>query len=142
MSISDSIWNDVRFDHIAADQAVDSLLGLARRLDEHRLLRSEALSMATAQWMGPYRDLWVDDYQRLQRLDIELSEAARADARVISAASRNAIHEQHRREALRAVWGPRPEFEAAPGEPFGAPVPTGGLEPVFRRDLWGQAPMA
>lgn len=100
----DANWVDVRFDHLAAVSAVDTLWRASRLLDDQAIHRDEAARHVIEEWRGPRHDQWLEDYWRLRRDSQLLSSRLRGDAIAIESAAQEARREQQLREDARMVW--------------------------------------
>ena len=97
-------WNDVRFDHGAADAAVVELEASADLLVETGASLHRSASVAQEEWRGRYRERFDDELIDLDHRREGLLWNLRADAARIRDAAERARLEQRRREAERSRW--------------------------------------
>jgi uncharacterized protein YukE len=97
-------WTDVRFDHAAAQAAIDACRSVASTIDTQSEQRARLAATAVAEWQGAYRIAFDNELARMLRQGADLAAALRAYATMFETASDEAIVEQRRREADRDVW--------------------------------------
>ncbi len=103
-------WQDVRWDHGAAEEAMAALRRTADLLDQMAQERARVAREATAEWRGRYREEFDAHFEQMQRRARELAEECRHAASRIAWADHQAYVEQKRREWDRERW--RRETEA------------------------------
>ncbi len=97
-------WQDVRWDHGAATEAVAALRRAAAELDHAATERFRAALQATAEWRGVHRCTFDAGLQRSLAVARDLVRSYHAAAERIVQASQWARDEQHRRERERERW--------------------------------------
>jgi len=105
-------WDDVRFDHGGAVEAIEALTAAYRRLEDQRETRAALAVMATRQWRGPAREIWVEIVAQLVVEQTLLALELRDDARRIETAAIWARREQANREVEREIWFRESALEA------------------------------
>ena len=101
-SPSTNIWADVRFDHAAAQAAIDAMRRAAQVLDDATSARIRFASDAKQEWRGHYRSVFDDELHKARSEAARLSADLRRAARDLEAAADAARLEQRRREEARA----------------------------------------
>lgn len=102
-------WDDVVFDHAAADEAAAACRAAARQIDEVRGEMPGHRTTALEEWRGRYADDFdVEEVAVGRELDAVAADL-RALARSIDAAAEAATTEQSNRAADRVRW--REELE-------------------------------
>jgi uncharacterized protein YukE len=96
------IWADVRFDHAAAQAAIDAMRRAGQVLDDATSARIRFASDAKQEWRGHYRNVFDDELHRARSEATRLSADLRRAARDLEAAADSARLEQRRREEARA----------------------------------------
>jgi uncharacterized protein YukE len=96
-----SIWNDVRWNHAAADAASAALRRAAGELRRTAAERSRAAQQATAEWRGPYRATFDHHLRTALSGAEDLARRYEEAAARIDRASEDARKEQQRRERAR-----------------------------------------
>ena len=104
-------WQDVRWNHGAADEAIAALRHAADLLDQTADERSRVAGEATAEWRGRYRDEFDDHLEQMLRRARELTGEYRHAAGNIAKASQQVYEEQKRRERERERWRLEKEAE-------------------------------
>lgn len=104
-------WENVRWDHGAAQDAIRALNNAANRLEQTASERERLARDATAQWRGRYRQEFDVHLQNMLRRARTLAEEYRHAARQIARASAAALEEQRRRERERERWRQEKEAE-------------------------------
>ena len=97
-------WADVRFDHAAAQAAVDELERAAAVLADQRTRRRHLADAARAEWRGRHRQTFDAEHRHLLIVSRRLEDDLRAAARAVAAAAEQARAEQRRREEARETW--------------------------------------
>lgn len=108
-------WDDVVFDHVAADRVIAVARSLARSLDLDAQVRSQRNRGVLDAWEGQMRDRAAP---RLRAVPTELRELADRLVRLaadVEAAAADAHADQRHREAERVRW--RRERDAEDGTP-------------------------
>ncbi|RRR69729.1 MAG: hypothetical protein EI684_14800 [Candidatus Viridilinea halotolerans] len=97
-------YEDVRWDHGAADAAMGACERCAAELDRTLGDTGHAAAQARAQWQGNHQDRFAQERQALNGHGRALVIACRAAARAIATASQQAYEEQARRLRERAAY--------------------------------------
>lgn len=97
-------WQDVRWDHAAANAAIQALQRVANTLDSTRRSRIDVAQHAVAQWLGMHRTTFDGFLNQTISESQALAEECRAAAARIARASEQAQIEQRHRERERARW--------------------------------------
>lgn len=100
--MSDSIWDNVTFDHAAAREAAGALESAATRLDQVSRDRAGQARHARQDWSGATRATFDQTLDPALRQAGDLAAALRRAAGTIRQASTNATTEQQRRLKVRA----------------------------------------
>jgi len=100
--VSDSIWDDVAFDHAAATEAIGALQGAAARLDQASRDRAGQARHARQDWSGATRTEFDQTLNPALDQAGDLAAALRRAAGTIRQASTDATAEQQRRHKVRA----------------------------------------
>ncbi len=110
--MSDSIWDNVTFDHAAAREAAGALEGAASRLDQMSRDRAGQARHARQDWSGATRVRFDQTLDPALGQAADLAAALRRAAATIRQAGTNATAEQQRRlkvrDEHRARGGMRP----------------------------------
>lgn len=104
-------WQDVRWDHGAAQEAVSVLQRTADLLDQTAHKRARVARDATEQWRGRYREEFDGHLAQMLRRAHDLARQYRDAANRIARASQQAYEEQRRRERERERWRREKEAE-------------------------------
>lgn len=97
-------WNDVRWDHYAAEQAIAALQEAAKLVDDSLLDRLRVADEAIANWQGNHRQTF-DSYRReIELRSRSLAAELREKANEIRRKDVAAYEEQRRRERERRQW--------------------------------------
>jgi len=104
-------WNDVRWDHGAADDAALALRRAAELLEETATRREQLAREAIAEWRGRYREEFDDRLRHTLRRARQLAQEYRQKASEILRKSQLAYEEQKRRERERERWRREKEAE-------------------------------
>lgn len=110
-----NIWEDVRWNHQAADEAINALLRAAEELERTIAERSAAVRRVRAEFRGPHRDRFDVTFEQMQRRAAELARAYRDAAHRIRQASEWARAEQRRREREREMERERERMQSGQG---------------------------
>lgn len=97
-------WNNVRWNHVTADQAVSALRRVAQILRQTQIDREIAAQRAADEWRGPHRETFDNYCGDARGRSLELADAYDAAARQIAESSARATSEQRHREAERERW--------------------------------------
>lgn len=97
-------WNNVHWDHGAANEAASALRRAAERLDVTSEQRAQVAKDAVVEWRGRNREIFDGQLSQIQGRSRDLATELRGYASRINAASDRAREEQARREAERARW--------------------------------------
>jgi hypothetical protein len=97
-------WNDVRWDHAAANAAIAALNQAATALETGNIDRVKNANTAVKEWAGPHRKTFDEYIQRVLKEGGDLATAYRRAATDIANASRLATEEQNRRIRERQRW--------------------------------------
>ena len=100
--VSDSIWDNVAFDHAAATAAIGALEGAAARLDQASTERAGQARHARQDWSGATRTGFDQTLDPALGQAGDLAAALRRAAGTIRQASSDATTEQQRRLKVRA----------------------------------------
>jgi len=104
-------WQDVRWDHGAAQDAASALRHAADLLDQTANQRGGVAREATEQWRGRYREEFDDHLEQMLRRARDLAREYRDAANRIARADQAAYEEQKRRERERERWRLEKEAE-------------------------------
>lgn len=104
-------WDDVKWDHGAADDAALTLRRAADLLEETAARREQQAREATAEWRGRYREEFDERLAQLLRRARQLAQEYRDKAGEILRKSQMAYEEQKRRERERERWQQEKEAE-------------------------------
>lgn len=104
-------WNDVKWDHNAADEAALALRQAAELLEETAAQREQLAWGATAEWRGRYREQFDERLVQVLRRARQLAQEYREKAGEIARMSQLAYEEQKRRERERERWRREKEEE-------------------------------
>ena len=104
-------WQDVRWDHDAAHDAMTALRNAADLLDRTADDRTRVASEATQEWQGRYRVEFDGLLTQMLRRARELAGQYRDAANRIGHASQRANEEQRRRDRERHRWRLEKEAE-------------------------------
>jgi len=104
-------WQDVRWDHGAAQDAISALRRVADLLDQTAAERARVAQDATAQWRGRYREEFDEHLERMLRRAHDLARECREASNRIAQADQGAYEEQKRRERERERWRAEKEAE-------------------------------
>jgi uncharacterized protein YukE len=104
-------WQDVRWNHGAAESAIASLRRAADMLDQTAADRVRVADEARAEWRGRYREQFDDQLGQTVRRAHELAGEYRDAANRIARADQCAYEEQRRRERDRERWRMEKEAE-------------------------------
>lgn len=97
-------WNDVRWNHGAANDAVAALRRAADEVEHSAAERMQVGRYATAEWRGIHRTTFDGALAQIISSARALADKYRAAAERIVEASRWAREEQARRERERERW--------------------------------------
>jgi hypothetical protein len=97
-------YQDVRWDHGAAEAAVAACVRAAEELEQALLSCAHAALRAQEVWRGARMESFADARQSLELRGRVLAADCRAAAHAITAASQQAREEQARRVYERAEW--------------------------------------
>lgn len=97
-------YQDVRWDHGAAESAVAACTRAAEELEQALLSCAQAAQIAQAGWRGTRMESFADARQSLEGRGRVLVADCRAAAHAITTASQQAREEQARRVYERAEW--------------------------------------
>jgi hypothetical protein len=97
-------WNDVDWDHAAAQEAARELDRTANLLEESKHRRRQLANEARVEWRGRCRDEFDGRLTKTLHRAAELAAQLRAKASEIRDADRRAHAEQRRREQERERW--------------------------------------
>jgi len=100
--MSDSIWDNVTFDHASANEAASALESTAARLDQASTDRAGQARHARQDWSGVTRTQFDQTLNPALGQAGNLATALRRAAGTIRQASTNATTEQQRRLRIRA----------------------------------------
>ena len=103
-------WENVRWNHGAAEAAIAALRRAADMLDHTATDRARVADEAKVEWRGRYREEFDGQLAQMLRRAHELANEYRTAAGQIAGASQRAQEEQNRRERERERW--RMEREA------------------------------
>lgn len=115
-------WTNVRFDHAAAQQAVDELGRCATMLDDQTTERVRLARTAQQEWRGAARHRFDDELATLTSRAAWLVSNLRSLAADIERSSEAARTEQRRRELDRARWHDERRREEAARAAAGQPA--------------------
>jgi len=104
-------WQDVRWDHGAAGDAMSALRHAADLLDQTAAERARAAQDATEQWRGRYREEFDEHLERMLRRAQDLARECRDASNNIARSDQRACEEQRRREGERERWRAEKEAE-------------------------------
>jgi uncharacterized protein YukE len=104
-------WQDVRWNHGAAEAAIAALRRAADRLDQTAADRVRVADEARAEWRGRYREQFDEQLGQTVRRAHELAGEYRDAANRIARADQSAYEEQRRRERDRERWRMEKEAE-------------------------------
>jgi len=104
-------WQDVRWDHGAAGDAISALRRAADLLDQSAAERARVAQDATEQWRGRHREEFDEHLERMLRQAQDLARECRDASKQIAHASQRASEEQRRRERERERWRREKEAE-------------------------------
>lgn len=111
-AMSDSIWDNVAFDHTAADEAIGALERAAKQLDQASNNRGGRVKHAREDWSGATRAEFDQAVDPALRQAGDLADALRRAVGTIRQAATDATTEQRRRlkerDEHRARGGMRP----------------------------------
>ena len=110
-------WADVRFDHAAAQAAVDELERAAAVLADQRARRRQLADAVRTEWRGRHRRTFDAEHRHLLIASRRLEDDLRSAARAVAAAAEQARAEQRRREAARETWRREKAAEEAAAAP-------------------------
>jgi len=105
------IWEDVRWNHGAAEAAIAALRRAADVLDQTADERARVTDEARAEWRGRYRDEFDDKFAQMLRRAHEMAGEYRDAANRIARADQRAYEEQRQRERDRERWRMEKEAE-------------------------------
>jgi uncharacterized protein YukE len=97
-------WNNVVWNHPAANEAASALRRVADMLEGTASERERSASEAKVEWRGVYRNEFDQELDRILRRARDLAHEYRNAAGNIMQASQRAHDEQARREHDRARW--------------------------------------
>jgi uncharacterized protein YukE len=97
-------WEDVRWDHGAAQGAISALRQAADLLDQRADERARVARDATEQWRGRYREEFDDHLNQMLRRAHDLASECRDKSNEIARADQRAFDEQRRRVRERERW--------------------------------------
>lgn len=97
-------WNDVNWDHGAAEEAARELERLAAFLEETKHRRRQMADEARVEWRGRCREEFDGRLARTLKRASSLAAELRGKAAEIRAADRRAYEEERRRERARERW--------------------------------------
>jgi hypothetical protein len=100
------IWDDVKFDHTAASEAVSALTAAAAQLDRISTDRAGHAKHAREDWSGMTRIKFDQALDPALSRAGDLATALRRAAGMIQQAMADAATEQHRRLHARASYTP------------------------------------
>lgn len=104
-------WNNVRWDHGAADDAALALRRAADLLEETAARREQLAREAQAEWKGRFREEFDERLVYMLRRARQLAQEYRAKATEILQKSQMAYEEQKHRERERERWRREKEEE-------------------------------
>jgi len=104
-------WQDVRWDHGAAGDAMSALRHAADVLDQTATERARVAREATEQWRGRYREEFDEHLERMLRRAHDLAREYRDASNNIARVDQGAYEEQRRRERDRERWRAEKEAE-------------------------------
>lgn len=104
-------WDDVRWDHGAAQGAISALRQAADLLDGTADERARVARDATEQWRGRYREEFDDHLKQMLTRAHDLARQFRDKSDEIARADQGAYEEQRQRERDRERWRQEKEDE-------------------------------
>jgi len=104
-------WNDVEWDHGAAEAAIAALRRAADLVDQTAGERERVANDARAEWRGRYREQFDEQFRQMIGQARQLAGEYRNAANQIARASQWAYEEQKRREQERERWRLEKEAE-------------------------------
>jgi uncharacterized protein YukE len=104
-------WENVRWNHGAAEAAIAALRRAADMLDHTTADRARVADEAKIEWLGRYREEFDGQLAQILRRAHELANECRTTASQIASASQRAHEEQNRRERERERWRMEKEAE-------------------------------
>jgi|YNPBryantNP2012_1023418.scaffolds.fasta_scaffold00636_1 uncharacterized protein YukE len=118
--MSQDIWQDVRWDHGAAAEAVAALQRAAGEIDRSLAEIGQTSREAATDWLGPHRQHFDSWRGRVQTELSSIAAACRQAAAAVQQASARAQEEQARREREREEHYRREREEQSRRERAGA----------------------
>ena len=104
-------WQDVGWDHSAANEAIANLRHLADQLDQTAHERSRVAQDAQAEWRGRHRIEFDQLLKQMLKKSSALANEFRDAANRVAWASQRAHEEQQHRERERERWRREKEAE-------------------------------
>ncbi len=118
MSYAQPNWQDVRFNHQAAGEAIEQCRSAAAELRSITEQRNALASVAREGWQGRYRSEFDEDLPALTTGARRVAALLDALAQAIEAAAEGALLEQGSREQQRQRWREQQAAQAARGRPL------------------------
>jgi len=97
-------WNNVRWNHFVAEQAIRALEDAANLVDDSLSERRRVAYVATAIWRGRHRQTFDGHFKEIELRSCSLATQLRQKADEIRRQDVAAYEEQRRRERERQRW--------------------------------------